>query len=208
MKFFILIVLLSVFSAGASAGDNKSSRTESPVYDLQPSGDLGELHPENDYSVLRRWRRAIEYSFDTTGLDIATPHTMWVVAFNYPQYCHTTPCSVADFPFVPGHDPRAQATFVNAGGGLSNLDGGGKFTGTVHAARNGVNGSEVVLGPGLLNPLGADIRLVIRSHGQPAGFEELLAALKKYRGGCNAQNLVQPTPCRDYQISIHLPDSR
>lgn len=197
-----LNLILFLFIAGPAYAGNV---TTSSIYDLNPDATLGDVHPDSDRSILRRSRNSLRYSLDTSGLDVATPHTVWVVAFNYPQYCKTTPCSDADFPFVPGHDPRVQATFVNAGGGVSDVDGRGSFSGTVHAVIAGISGPEVVLGLGLLNPKRADVRLVLRSHGKPASFEDLLAALKTYRGGCNVDNFFQPTPCRDYQISIHLP---
>jgi len=196
----LCLMFLFCFISGTVLGQHSST---APIFDLV-GPDLGDLHPEEDFSVLRRRERRIEYSFRTSGLDFNTPHTVWVVAFNNPQFCLSTPCSFADFPFVPGHDPRAMATFVNAGGGVSNGTDG-YFVGTVDKTRKGASSTEVVLGPGLLNPKTADIRLVIRSHGEPGSFEDLLAALKSYRGACNADNAVQPFPCRDYQISIHLP---
>ncbi len=201
MKLLKTICLLILFLSGTTYASHK---TESPVYDLNPDASLGVLHPDSDKSTLTRSRNSITFTLDTSDLDAATPHTVWLVAFNYPQYCLATPCSVADFPFVPGHDPRAQATFVNAGGGVSNVDGTGTFVGRVYKARNGVNGAEVLIGPGLVNPLHADIRFVLRSHGIPGSFEDLLDALNTYRGACNSSNGAEP-PCRDYQISIHLP---
>ncbi len=205
LKFSLVLLFIL---AGSAHAEHQWNRSVGPIFDLTATGGLGALHPETDKSVLRRSSYSIRYHLNTSDLDIATPHTVWVVAFNYPQYCHTTPCDIADFPFVPGHDPRTQATFVFAGGGVSDVDGTGTFEGTVYRTRNGVSGSEVVLGPGLVNPRGADIRLVLRSHGQPnpEKFEELLAALSSYRGACNSENRIQP-PCRDYQISIHLPSA-
>jgi len=201
MKSLIYTSLAVCLFSGIVAAKHKS---ESPIYDLNPDASLGVLHPEDDHSTISRKWNSISYTLNTSDLDPATPHTVWLVAFNYPEFCLSSPCSVADFPFVPGHDPRAQATFVNAGGGLSNVDGTGHFIGKVYRARNGVSGSEVVIGPGLVNPKHADIRLVMRSHGMPGSFEDLLAALKSYRGACNDSNGAMPA-CRDYQISIHLP---
>jgi len=197
----LLTIMVFFFSNSAFA----QHVSEAPIFDLNADGSLGALHADTDNSVLKRSKRKVQYQINTSGLDVATPHTVWIVAFNNPEYCLTTPCSGADFPFVPGHDPRAGATFVNAGGGISDLEGNGNFAGTVYTTVNGVSGAEVVLGSGLERSKGADIRLVLRAHGQPASFEDLLAALKTYRGACNLENLVQPMPCRDYQISIHLP---
>ena len=201
MKPLKFISFILFFLSGVVYAEHK---TESPIYDLNPDASLGVLHPDSDKSKLIRSWGKISYTLETSDLDPATPHTVWLVAFNYPQYCLTTPCSVVDFPFVPGHDPRAKATFVNAGGGLSDVDGTGTYTGKVYKARNGINGSEVVMGPGLLNPMHADIRFVMRAHGIPGNFEDLLDALNTYRGACNENNGAVPA-CRDYQISIHLP---
>ncbi|MEL7043530.1 MAG: hypothetical protein AAGL66_00715 [Pseudomonadota bacterium] len=182
-----------------------NSTTESPIFDLDPeTAELGEQRPETDFSTLRRRERMVKYTIETSGLLEASPHTVWLVVYNYPEYCQTTPCGLLDLPFVPGHDPRVQASFVNAGGGVSNYDGTGQFSGTVYAASRGLNSSEVVVGPGMINARGSQIDIVLRFHGQPANLSDLLAAIKEYRGACNDSNFVQP-PCGDYQISAHLP---
>ncbi|MEM9315632.1 MAG: hypothetical protein AAGA95_13480 [Pseudomonadota bacterium] len=198
-----LLLAPAILAMSTMAWADRTS--ESPIFELDPVfATLGDQRPETDFTILSRREKLVSYTVKTSGLLEESPHTVWLVVYNYPEYCQTTPCGLFDLPFLPGHDPRVQASFVNAGGGVSNVDGTGHFTGTVYAASRGVNGSEVVVGPGMINTRSSQIDIVLRFHGQPANLSDLLAAIKEYRGACNDSNLVQP-PCGDYQISAHLP---
>jgi hypothetical protein len=150
-------------------------------------------------SVLTRNATSIRIDLKTSGLDPQSPYTLWAVLFNHPEYCHTSPCSPADLPVSPGHDPRVEATIVFAGGGLADGAGHGDFRGRVLRSREGLALGERIAGVGVFDPRQAEIHVVVRAHGYPADPEDVFAAISSFAGGCVAAN-----PCEDQQFAVHL----
>ncbi|CAN5247886.1 hypothetical protein BH24PSE2_BH24PSE2_20690 [soil metagenome] len=147
--------------------------------------------------------RSIGVRVESTGLDPATPYSVWAVIFNNPRFCHSTPCTSADFPTTAGHDPRVEATSMYVTGGRSDTGGSGHFIGRIYRlGPDGVTTRAVSWEPGLLTPNRAEIHIVLRSHGAPAP-QDVDAAITSFFGGCNADNLVQP-PCGNEQVARHL----
>ena len=93
---------------------------------------------------------------NTAGLVPGTAVTAWFGVFNNPQFCATTPCTPAD-----EANPLVQASVINAGGRIIGADGTANFGG--FRAVGDTTGT--FSGPGLLNPLTAQIDVAIRSHG-------------------------------------------
>lgn len=149
-------------------------------------------------SLLTRDASSIRIDLKTSGLDPQSPYTLWAVVFNHPEYCHTSPCSPADLPVSPGHDPRVEATIVFAGGGVADGAGNGDFLGRVLRSREGLAIAERIAGVGVFDPQKAEIHVVVRAHGYPVG-ESVLAAISSFAGGCDADN-----PCEDQQFAVHL----
>lgn len=156
---------------------------------------------KSDASRLTRNADVVTIEVHTSGLDSSGPYSLWAVVFNHPAHCHSSPCSDADLPITPGHDPRVEASLINVGGGVSRADGRGEFVGRLFEARSGVVTADLQFGPGLLDAERAEIQVVVRGHGQPAA-EDLFSALHSFVGGCNTNNQVQP-PCGNQQVSVH-----
>ena len=117
-------------------------------------------------------------------------YTVWWVIENYPQYCTERPCSSAD-----EANPLVQTSVFNATGHVVGNTGAGNF-----GAWIGIGGpysGEVLFGPGLLNPLGADVYLVVRYHGPviPGMIKEQTTT---FDGGCSINT------CSDEQIAFHI----
>lgn len=143
----------------------------------------------NAGSTLLRNRRGIATTIRTSGLAPGA-YSVWWIVHNYPEYCTERPCTLTD-----EENPLVQASVLNATGSVIGPRGIGNF-----AASLGVGGpyrGEVLFGPGLVNPLGADVLLVVRYHG-PVIPEILTEQLTTYDGGCSIN------ACSDEQIALHL----
>jgi hypothetical protein len=85
--------------------------------------------------------------------------TMWFVVFNHPEFCATSPCTPADM--------ANPAVMFDA------LYGGGHVE---------VGGLQPV---GLQNPLGAEVFLMLHSHGPAGRGRTLKEQISSFTGGCD-----------------------
>lgn len=196
----------TIWALSAHAGDEQVAEADSGRHvsvsrmELFPGSDNAPA--KTDGSRLTRIAGLITVEVRTSGLDPSGPYSLWAVVFNNPARCHSSPCSDADLPITPGHDPLVEAALINIGGGVSLPDGRGVFRGRLPEARNGVVTADLQFGPGLLDAQRAEVHIVVRGHGQPAEAD-LFSALRSFEGGCNANNKVQP-PCGNQQVSVHV----
>ncbi len=142
------------------------------------------------YSSLMRNANGIALTLHTEGLQPGA-YTVWWVVENYPENCTERPCSLAD-----EENPAVASSVLNATGAIVGKSGIGNFGAWLGAGDTG--GREVLFGPGLLNPLGADIYPVLRYHG-PIIPELIKEQLGTYDGGC----LINA--CSDEQTAFHMP---
>ncbi|MGH8072005.1 MAG: hypothetical protein ACRERE_43595 [Candidatus Entotheonellia bacterium] len=140
-------------------------------------------------STLLRLAAALSATLETTGLTSGNAYTMWWVIFNNPEFCSLSPCTAADFA-----NANVQASQVLAAGHVAGGSGKAGFASYLAVGDT----SEAVFGPGLLDPLGAEIHLVLRSHGRtiPGMVDDQISSLN---GGC------PPNTCTNVQVSRHLP---
>lgn len=201
----VALAMLALVSSVAFAGG--AVRSTADTYDFVPVEQGGT-------SQLVRTSSGISFNFKTVGTGVfpGYTYTVWVVVFNEPENC--TPaeggCSADDIFNTPG-PPKTDVLY---GGG--NVAGNG---GRIHIAGHraqGDNSKSVYtdifdLGPwfGLIDPLGAEIHLVLRSHG-PKVPENMPAQIDSFDGGC-VVNLAPPAvavavgECVDTQFAIHAP---
>ena len=132
----------------------------------------------------------------TRELTPGDAYTLWMVVFNYPAYCGTPyACSDLD---IGNPDVAADVMYVT--GKVIGRSGRGNFAG--HKSIGDNSGSiflaDAPLPPaeGLLNPMGAEIHLVVHSHG-PKLSEYMPAMIKTFGGGCG--DAVPP-------FDFHLPE--
>jgi hypothetical protein len=129
----------------------------------------------------------------TTGLTPGDAVTVWWVIFNAPQNCTHGEgpyrCGPGDLPPYGG-DGSAQPSVLYATGHV--IGGTGTANFGAHLSVDATSGA--LFGPGLTNPLGADIHLVLHDHGpvDPAIVADEVHSF----GVCN---LV----CTDAQFSVH-----
>jgi hypothetical protein len=158
--------------------------------------------------------------------------TMWIVVFNNPNACTTGPgvpkCTDQDVFFPDGSlNTDVQADFLYGGGRIARR---GKVRIFGHVRENGPEGlngtglGELVCRiqgdacadpddintPGLQNPEGAEIHLVLHDHGKAMTGADLWAQLTTFLGGC--PGLPNPFPttgpgdlmdCQSIQFSVH-----
>ena len=169
-----------------------------------PSGE-----PAVGASILARYANSVEMSIHTTGLEPGHAYTVWWVIFNNPDAC-SDDCDEDDFPEgVPAAkigdepaDPAVQASVLWAAGAIAGSDGTADFY-----ARLIVGDSPMPheFGPGLTDPLNAEIHLPVRSHGRavPGRVAEQLSTIN---GMCN---FTKPDPgsnkCLNVQVATHQP---
>jgi hypothetical protein len=154
------------------------------------------------------YEEGVSATFATTGLEPGHVVTMWWVVFNNPELCtHSLGglrCSEDDL-IIFGGDEAIEGTVLTAGAHIVGPDGSGHF-GSYLAT--GDTSRVLLAGPGLTNPLGADVHLVLRDHG-PVQDGLFGAALGTYGGGCieapEGSGTLGDFACVDVQFTAHEP---
>ena len=151
----------------------------------------------------------------TSELPPSEAITVWWVVFNQPQNCSDQKCGENDVfnldadekpilnsdgsaPLNMAAIDAAKISILRADGHVIDQSGDARY------AAGLVKGdtSEAVIGPGLLDPIFAEIHLVLRSHG-PAKAGKLDDMLYSINGGC-ADKFPNP-PCTDLQFVVFMP---
>jgi hypothetical protein len=141
---------------------------------------------------LVRTNSGVSYTLHTSELNHGDAVTNWWIIFNNPAACQDG-CGFDDL-FRPGVD--ASARF--ASGHVVGADSSANFAGSLRVSD--VDGAPNVhlFGPGLTNPLGAEIHFIVRTHG-PAVPEFVEEMIHTVDGGC------QFGACEDLQAAAFLP---
>lgn len=120
------------------------------------------------------------------------PHTLWLLVWNNPSGCASTPCTP---PPSGGSDPPDSVIY--AGGNLIISTGRAEY-----GVRLDVGDTSDIIGGreqlGLTNPAGGEVHAVLRSKGAiiPDRLEEQLS---NFEGGCDVNQ------CANVQAAAHLP---
>ena len=160
------------------------------------------------------WLRRDEGSLTMrlTAEDLTPGHTMtvWWVVFNNPEDCGGGggDCGMPDL-----FDPNVETDVLYADGMVVDEDGQASFAGYLEIGEttgtvNPLLGVEPV---GLTNPEGADVHLVVRSHG-PTVEGQIAAQIGSFAGGC--VDFMEPPAvptaageCADILYTIHDPQA-
>lgn len=172
-------------------------------------GTVGEGKPvARSSSNYIAYEDGISATLDTTGLVPGHAVTMWWVVFNQPDLCTNGAgglrCGEPDL-LIMGGDEAIEGTVLFAAGHIVGPDGAGHYG---SALATGDTSGVMVDGPGLTNPLGADVHLVLRDHGpmQAGLFDD---ALGTYGGGCleapEGTGELGDFACLEVQFAAHEP---
>jgi hypothetical protein len=158
-------------------------------------------------SQLVRTANGVAMNLRTTGLDPGAAHTVWWVIFNNPEFC-ADGCGPDDL-----GNSNVLATVLWATGHVIGNNGVGDFA--AHLTVEDTSGDSFPIDfpgdvVGLINPLGAVIHLVVRTHGSPIPGQ-VKEQISTYNGG-GCTDFSPPNfddnpndACRDYQFAVHEP---
>jgi len=154
------------------------------------------------------YAEGVSATFDTTGLVPGHAVTMWWVVFNHPEECTNGAggfrCGEPDL-LIMGGDEAVEGSVLQAGGQIVGPDGDGHFGGYLAV---GDTSDLLVDGPGLTNPLGADVHLVLRDHG-PVQDGLFIDEVGSYGGGCTEApedtGTLGDFVCHEVQFAVHEP---
>ncbi len=110
-------------------------------------------------ATLTRSSQGLWADLEVNGLVVGNAYSLWWAIFDNPQGCDG-PCDATDLRGTR----QAQGSLVNGGGFVAN---GNSASHQSHLARHDVEGKSVEAGDpsGIDNTYGAEVHLVIRSHG-------------------------------------------
>jgi hypothetical protein len=212
VKLFVVVALLiGIFSVAiayplpATAG----KPTSVPVQ-LEPDG--ADVPGSN--STLQRNANGVSMTLHTSDLPVGHAVTNWWVFFNNPEYCNDDGCNANDLPpFEDPDDPadrRIKASVCFATGNVIGNSGKGNFGASIQVNDDENTPEGCLFGPGLQNAQGAEVHLVVRSHG-PKDPNYMPAQINSLDGGCPGPNDVDPGTepgpgeCSDLQFAVHAP---
>lgn len=185
-----------LFHASGSA-----ARSKAPVLTFSDGAEVGS-------SLLVRNEGGVAVRLRTTGWDPGTALTLWIVIFNDPSACATSPCGEPDL-FVP----EVQADVLYTAGHVVGGSGETTFAGRRKVGDTSGSLFAILTGgptPGLLDARTAEIHLIVRTHG-PVIPELMPDMIRTFGGGClgvpETGELGAPGPneCADLQFAIHQP---
>lgn len=188
---------VALFAAMATAADASVTRQTSDVHSFENA-----LAPVAGASAtLVRQRNGISFTIDTSALKPGHAYTVWWVIFNRPQYCTDRllaglECGIGDLnapEFGLNGDPRVQSTILRAAGHVVGSDGRTGFGGYLRTGER----SDTVIGPGLLDAMGAEVYLDVVDHGPidpPGNVDNQIHTFITEPGSCNGY-------CADDQLA-------
>jgi predicted small secreted protein len=158
---------------------------------------------EGSRSTLVRNDAGVSMTLQTNQLVAGDAVTMWWVVFNDPSACSDGVCDEDDV-LPPGVNPAAQVGVLYAAGNVIGASGRGNF-----GARLGMGDDEGLLfGHPLTAPRGAEVHLIVRSHG-PAVPGMIPEQIHSFGGGCSEATGGPPGAdgfdCYDPQFAVHKP---
>jgi hypothetical protein len=201
----LIAVSLPGISPKSQADDNEGSRA---IFQIRPLNETpGSTDPATGAVRLVRTRNDLSASVHVTDLNPNSAFTIWAAIFNRPGECTTNPagpvhCSATDLAAVPN---PARASAFNVGAFVTGADGTANVN--IHISsgappegifvlfgQGGLNDNGVSPGLSAGNGFGAEVHVVIRSHGLIIP-DAITAQLSQFNGGC------PPNMCGNVQVA-------
>ena len=175
---------------------------------------------DGDEAILTRMEHGLSVTFITAELDPDHVYTLWWIIKDEPHNCTDDNCSFDDIflmdeddRYILDNDGLKQANHAQreltvmsnlAGHGTIGLDNGtARFRS--HLPTGDLTGSNL-FGPGLYNPMTAEVHIIIRTHGAASSDPTIFAEqLMDPWGGC--PNPFDRLPCEDVQVAFFHPPS-
>lgn len=197
--------------AGVAHGD-PASRSDNPVFTIPKPGAPPSVVGS---STLVRTPNGVSVTLETSSLESGHVVTLWWIVANSPDECDfgipgLSQCGPADHEAGLG-----DMSVLNAAGRIVGEDGGGDYG--AHLRVGDISRALFEGEPGLVNPRGAEVILVLKSHGPkiPRLTSEMLST---FAAGCADQTTppsldtregmvgtADENDCGEIQISVHSP---
>ena len=185
----MIVALIAMLGSALSAAAAPAQHSESMVWRV---GD--ESVVEGASASLVRTDNGLTMQINTSELEPGA-YTVWWVIFNNPEFCSDM-CGEDDLPFNGG-DPNVNVVLPNATGHAVGQNGVGNFGAYI----------QVGTSEGLMDPRGAEVHLIVRTHG-PVQQGNQQAQYSTFNGGCNDTGMPPEIPgddCENVQFAIFLP---
>ena len=193
------VALLTLALAGnVSSQSNESGNVKTSIAKVKTFDGLAVI-PYAGASLSRNNEAAFA-TISTSGLTPDHVVTLWWAIFNNPEFCATPACAPMDL-----NNPAVNGSLQYGGGQVVGLNGRADFGGYLAVGDN--TGFHLLPqfplmpnpAPGLVNPKGATIHLVIRTHGPASADPTILnQQLTSFGGGCSVN------PCSNIQAALFL----
>jgi hypothetical protein len=178
MSALVLAGLMALsLGIGSALAAPAARSTENVTWLYDPSTPIGT-------SSLVRTDAGLSATFRSSGVPAGQAVTLWFIVFNNPSACAAT-CGLADLLF----NLDAQGDFLVGGGNV--VGGSGLVTIGGNLKVGDTTGSgfpEIGFDPeraiGLTNPWGAQVSLLLHSHGPMVPGPTLASQISSFTGGC------------------------
>ncbi len=186
-RLSLLAIGLLTLSAVRVAEANPADHTTSAVHLFSDGSAVA-----GAWSTLVRNQAGVSMTIHTTGLTARDAVTVWWVVFNNPSACASGVPGIARCGEGDLFAAAVNASVLYATGHVIGGHGIGDYG--AHLALGDASGA--LFGPGLVDPLGADIHLVVRTHGpaSPGVVDDQIHSF-------DVCNLI----CTDLQFAVHEP---
>lgn len=205
----IVSATLLALAMATPAGGTSAQRSTSPVLRVADVLDGGTPMPVGSSTLVRN-DNGIAAHLDTTALESGDVVTMWWVVFNNPDGCAAGIPNVSSCGHVDAVLGRGGVSVQRAAGRIVDENGSASYG--AHLRIGDTAGA--LAGPGLLDARGAEVIVVLKTHGPklPGLVSE---QLHTFGGGCADQSDAPPgapphlvgTPgpndCAEIQVSVH-----
>lgn len=186
-----IVILLLVVTVQALIAEDGGKDQKRPVYALDNSGwptTPPEFLPAlGDWARITRLSDSVKIEARVSGLDPQTVYNVHTWVFNNPEACAAAPPAVAleslCAPLIDQWNPETESSLISYGGFIPDSSGNLHLELDLRISEGlppvgffGTNGSftNVVLGPGLTSPMGAEVQLDLARKGpvQPDNTQE------------------------------------
>jgi hypothetical protein len=192
-SFISRVVLISIFFCGPAMADTD----EQAVLDFSDFSDTG------GSSFLTRLDNMILVTLEAEDLTPGNAMTLWFVVFNNPAGCFVIGhCGEFDEDFSEAGIISAEIGLGNASGNVVKSNGTLEFGGILR--QGSYDDHEIIFGAAFgdylltAEPEGAEVHLVLQSHGQGRGGKKLREQLTYFEANCTPS-------CGDVQFAVHKP---
>jgi hypothetical protein len=203
-KAAVLMAAIALIAGVMTVVAAPAHQSTAEVFEMATGDVVGE-------SRLVRSDNGISMNFRSGGLEPGTVATIWWVIFNHPELCLMPyQCSGADVS-NPGQVEVVDISVFFAAGHVIGGSGTANYGAALQTDRLTVDpdpmANQLIFGNGILtNPRGAEVHLVLRTHG-PKIPHLVSSMVKTFDAGCTTApgDLIGPNTCMNRQASIHRP---